>query len=160
MSVSHGIISGQAAKRSETGELIRTLQSLSMGRKGTRVLVKKPAGKDVNPSDIFNFNKGFTSDRMKFKINQIQQDMSAEESRKTNEQVVVDRVSVLEATIVRIMKARKKLTLQLLIDAVVSDVSKRFPPDVKEIKKRVESLIEREFLMRDEDDRNLLHYLA
>lgn len=36
------------------------------------------------------------------------------------------------------------MTLQLLIDAVVSDVVKRFPPDVKEIKKRVESLIERE----------------
>lgn len=53
-------------------------------------------------------------------------------------------MSVLEATIVRIMKGKKKLSLPLLIDAVVSDVAKRFPPDVKEIKKRVESLIERE----------------
>lgn len=44
----------------------------------------------------------------------------------------------------RIMKGRKKLSLQLLIDEVVRDVGKRFPPDVKEIKKRVESLIERE----------------
>lgn len=81
-------------------------------------------------------------------------------------------MSVLEATIVRIMKGRKKLTLQLLIDAVVSDVSKRFPPDIKEIKKRVESLIDREvspasgsvltceFLKRDDEDRNTLHYLA
>ncbi len=69
-------------------------------------------------------------------------------------------MSVLEATIVRIMKGRKKLTLQLLIDAVVSDVSKRFPPDVKEIKKRVESLIDREFLKRDDEDKNMLHYLA
>ncbi|ORX40484.1 putative ubiquitin-protein ligase [Kockovaella imperatae] len=141
-------------------ELVRTVQSLSMGRKGTRVLVKKPAGKEVNPTDTFGWNKAFTSDRIKFRINQIQQDMSAEESRKTNEQVAVDRVSVLEATIVRIMKAKKKMTLQLLIDAVVTDVNKRFPPDIKEIKKRMESLIEREFLARDEDDRNLLHYLA
>ena len=108
------------------------------------MLLKKPPGKEVNPTDIFGFNKSFTSDRIKFRINQIQQDMSAEESRKTNEQVAVDRVSVLEATIVRIMKARKKMTLQLLIDAVVTDVNKRFPPDVKEIKKRMESLIERE----------------
>lgn len=67
---------------------------------------------------------------------------------------------MLEATIVRIMKGRKKLTLQLLIDAVVSDVSKRFPPDVKEIKKRVESLIDREFLKRDDEDKHMLHYLA
>lgn len=67
---------------------------------------------------------------------------------------------MLEATIVRIMKARKRLTLQLLIDAVVTDVSKRFPPDVKEIKKRVESLIEREYLQRDPADRNKLEYVA
>lgn len=115
-----------------------------MGRKGTRVLVKRPAGKEVAPTDNFIWNKQFTSDRIKFRINQIQQDMSAEESKKTNEQVAVDRVSVLEATIVRIMKARKKMTMQLLVDGVVVDVSKRFPPDVKEIKKRMESLIERE----------------
>lgn len=132
----------------ESSELIRVLQSLSMGRKGTRVLIKRPAGKAVEPTDKFAFNKGFTSDRIKFKINQIQQDLSADESRKTNEQVAIDRVSVMEATIVRIMKGRKKMTLQLLIDAVVTDVSKRFPPDVKEIKKRVESLIEREVGIR------------
>jgi cullin-4 len=141
------------------------------------VLLKKPPGKEIQPTDIFAWNKGFQSDRIKFRINQIQQDMSAEEDRKTNEQIVIDRVSVLEAVIVRIMKARKKLTLQLLIDQVVTDVSKRFPPDVKEIKKRMENLIEREvrvivvqlkislisllqFLKRDEGDRNLLHYLA
>ncbi|WWC64862.1 uncharacterized protein I303_107476 [Kwoniella dejecticola CBS 10117] len=144
----------------ETQELIRTLQSLALGRKGTRVLLKKPPGKEVNPTDIFAWNKGFTSERIKFKINGIQQDMSAEESRKTNEQIHIDRVSVLEATIVRIMKGKKKLSLQSLIDNVVSDVVKRFPPDVKEIKKRVESLIEREFLMRDEEERGVLHYLA
>jgi len=128
----------------EQKELVRVLQSLSMGRKGTRVLVKKPPGKEVSPTDSFLWNKTFNSDRIKFRINQIQQDLSAEESKKTNEQVAIDRVSVLEATIVRIMKGRKTLTLQLLIDAVVSDVSKRFPPDVKEMKKRVENLIERE----------------
>jgi cullin-4 len=132
------------ADRAEQKELVRVLQSLSMGRKGTRVLVKKPPGKEVAPTDMFLWNKAFNSDRIKFRINQIQQDLSAEESKKTNEQVAIDRVSVLEATIVRIMKGRKTLTLQLLIDAVVSDVSKRFPPDVKEMKKRVESLIERE----------------
>ncbi|WOO85803.1 Cullin-4A [Vanrija pseudolonga] len=144
----------------ESSELVRTLQSLALGRKGTRVLLKRPAGKEVEPTDKFAINKAFSSERIKFKINQIQQDISVEESRKTNEQVAIDRVSVLEATIVRIMKAKKKMTLTLLIDNVVGDVSKRFPPDVREIKKRVESLIEREFLQREEGDRNTLHYLA
>lgn len=60
----------------ETGELKRTLQSLALGRKGTRVLMKKPPGKEVGEGDVFAYNKGFSSERIKFKINQIQQDMS------------------------------------------------------------------------------------
>lgn len=60
----------------ESTELVRTLQSLALGRKGTRVLLKRPAGKEVEPTDKFAFNKGFSSERMKFKINQIQQDLS------------------------------------------------------------------------------------
>lgn len=47
-----------------------------MGRKGTRVLLKRPAGKNIDPTDMFVFNKAFTSERIKFKINQIQQDLS------------------------------------------------------------------------------------
>jgi cullin-4 len=60
----------------ESAELVRILQSLAMGRKGTRVLIKRPAGKQVDPTDKFAFNKAFTSDKIKFKINQIQQDLS------------------------------------------------------------------------------------
>lgn len=115
-----------------------------MGRKGTRVLVKKPPGKEVDPTDHFLWNKAFKSERIKFRINQIQQDMSAEESKTTNDQIEVDRTSIVDATMVRIMKAKKQLTLQLLFDAVVSEVSKKFPPDVKEMKKRVESLLDRD----------------
>jgi cullin 4 len=60
---------------SERGELIRTLQSL-YGVKATRMLVKRPPGKDVAPTDKFTFNAGFARDRIKFKINQLQQDLS------------------------------------------------------------------------------------
>lgn len=62
---------------SERQELIRTLQSL-YALKVTRMLVKRPPGKDVDPSDKFIWNGGFTrEDRVKFKINQLQQDMTA-----------------------------------------------------------------------------------
>ncbi|ODN95685.1 hypothetical protein I350_04529 [Cryptococcus amylolentus CBS 6273] len=141
-------------------ELTPTLQSLALGKKGTRVLLKKPPRKEVKDSDVFGWNKSFSGDKFKFRINGIQQDISAEESKSTQNQISLDRTSILEATLVRLMKARKRLSLQLLIDAVVGEVSKRFPPDVKEIKKRVESLIEREFLERDEEDRGVLKYVA
>lgn len=42
------------------------------------MLVKRPPGKDVDPTDKFIWNGGFTrEDRVKFKINQLQQDMTA-----------------------------------------------------------------------------------
>ena len=60
---------------SERGELIRTLQSL-YAQKATRMLNKRPPGKEVEPTDKFTYNSGFTRDRIKFKINQLQQDLS------------------------------------------------------------------------------------
>lgn len=59
----------------EKTELKRTLQSL-FAQKVTRMLVKRPAGKEVDETDRFSWNSGFTRDRVKFKINQLQQDMS------------------------------------------------------------------------------------
>jgi len=59
----------------ERDELVRTLQSL-YALKVTRVLVKRPPGKDVNPTDTFTWNSGFTRDKVRFKINQLQQDLS------------------------------------------------------------------------------------
>lgn len=58
----------------ETEELRRTLQSLACGR--VRVLQKHPAGKDVNETDSFSFNLKFESDKLKLKVNQIQQAQS------------------------------------------------------------------------------------
>lgn len=58
------------------------------------------------------------------------------------------------------MKSKKQLRLQDLINQVIEAVQKLFQPEVKAIKAQVESLIEREYLERDDDDRNLLRYLA
>lgn len=59
------------ANLAETEELQRTLQSLACGKE--RVLVKHPKGRDVNTTDSFSFNDGYTSERYRVKINQIQQ---------------------------------------------------------------------------------------
>lgn len=84
----------------------------------------------------------------------------------------MDRTAILDAYVVKIMKGRKRLSLQALIEGVIEAVHKLFPPDVKDIKKRVEDLIEREvscetsgqltsqYLERDAEDKNVLNYLA
>lgn len=143
----------------ERSELVRTLQSL-YALKATRMLVKRPPGKEVDPTDQFLWHRTFTRDRIKFKINQLQQDLSAEESRQTSAKVFEDRTLTLDAQIVRVMKGKKQLRLAELVNEVVDAVKNMFQPEVKAIKTQVESLIEREYLERDEEDRNMLKYLA
>lgn len=64
-----------------------------------------------------------------------------------------ERKHEIEACIVRIMKARKQLQYQILVNEVVQQLQARFRPNVSHVKKRIESLIDREFLERDEKDR-------
>lgn len=58
-------------------------------------------------------------------------------------------------------RQRKELTHQKLIAEVISQLTARFMPDVTMVKKRMESLIEREYLERVEDQEPAAYrYLA
>ena len=59
-----------------------------------------------------------------------------------------------------VLKARKALRHNDLIAEVTRQLSSRFVPSPQFIKKRIESLIEREYLERDRTDRRLYNYLA
>lgn len=72
----------------------------------------------------------------------------------------MERKSLLDAAIVRIMKAKKKLGHQVLINEVVDTMKKHFRPDVGMIKSRFEQLIEQEYMRRDDDERNVYVYVA
>jgi cullin 3 len=64
-----------------------------------------------------------------------------------------DRKHEIEAAIVRIMKARKRMQHNVLVTEVTQQLRSRFLPSPMVIKKRIEGLIEREYLARTPDDR-------
>lgn len=58
-------------------------------------------------------------------------------------------------------RQRKKLSHQGLISEVIQQLTPRFMPDVNMVKKRIESLLEREYLERVEGaDRPAYRYVA
>ncbi|KZT68852.1 Cullin-domain-containing protein [Daedalea quercina L-15889] len=144
--------------RMDDAELRRTLQSLALGKK--RVLRKVPMGKEVNENDVFHYNVDFADPRHQVHINSIQVKETAEENRRTHSAIEGDRKHALDAAIVRVMKARKELHYEQLKAATIDAVSKHFVPDVVVIKQRIASLVEQEYLRRDEDDMNLYIYVA
>ncbi|KAL0358077.1 UNVERIFIED_CONTAM: Cullin-3A [Sesamum calycinum] len=82
------------------------------------------------------------------------------EKQETRQRVEEDRKPQIEAAIVRIMKSRRVLDHNNIIAEVTKQLQSRFLANPGEIKKRIESLIERDFLERDDSDRRLYRYLA
>ena len=70
-----------------------------------------------------------------------------------------DRSIAIEAAIVQVMKHRKRLKHNQLIAEVLAQLH-FFKPKAKTVKKRIEHLIEREYLERDPDDQTVYKYLA
>uniref|UniRef100_A0A803T753 Cullin-4A n=1 Tax=Anolis carolinensis TaxID=28377 RepID=A0A803T753_ANOCA len=140
----------------EESELKRTLQSLACGK--ARVLNKSPRGKDVEDGDKFIFNADFKHKLFRIKINQIQMKETVEEQVSTTERVFQDRQYQIDAAIVRIMKMRKTLGHNLLVSELYNQL--KFPVKPGDLKKRIESLIDREYMERDKDNPNQYHYVA
>ena len=95
---------------------------------------------------------------MRIKINQIQIKETKKEKAEVHESVLRDRMHVMDAAIVRIMKTRKKLVHNELIAEIYNQL--KFPAETSALKKRIESLIDREYIERDENDTTMYNYLA
>ncbi|CAG2058466.1 unnamed protein product [Timema podura] len=85
---------------------------------------------------------------------------SEPERRETRNKVDEDRKHEIEAAIVRIMKARKRMPHNVLVAEVTEQLKSRFLPSPVIIKKRIEGLIEREYLARTPEDRKVYTYVA
>lgn len=139
-----------------TSDLTRNLLSLSCGK--YRVLLKDSKGKDIAPQDRFAYNAKFKSKLVKVRITPVAatEAQGATLRRKIDE----DRNHQIEACIVRIMKSRKTMNHASLVAEATKQLSTRFMPNPTAIKKRIESLIEREYLERLKTDRKTYQYLA
>ncbi|KAI5712815.1 hypothetical protein M8J75_011392 [Diaphorina citri] len=146
----------KTATNIEDADLRRTLQSLACGK--TRVLKKTPASRDIEDCDRFRFNNDFTFKLFRIKINQIQMKETNEEQKATEERVFQDRQYQIDAAIVRIMKMRKTLSHNLLLSELFNQL--KFPVKPADLKKRIESLIDRDYMERDKDKANSYNYMA
>ena len=75
------------------------------------------------------------------------------------EKVTQDRSHAVDAALVRVMKARKKMQYKDLVLEIIM-LSRTFKPDDALIQKRVASLVERDYLEIDKNDDKLIIYKA
>jgi Cullin family/Cullin protein neddylation domain len=124
----------------------------------SRLFTKPSSGKTINDTDLITLNLDFNSAtlRVSFIPKKVKK---AEVANKEDDKAVEnERKYILDSVIVRIAKGRRQIKHQELITEVIRQVD-HFKPQPPMIKGQIESLIQREFLARDEKDKTLYIYL-
>jgi len=123
-------------------------------KKNMQSLMTPKARMLIHDNGKFKVNPKFNSPlrRVNFPVPML------EESVK-KERITQDRSHAVDAALVRIMKSRKQMKLTDLRLEVVT-LMQTFKPDDALIKKRLESLIEREYMEREKNDPTIIVYKA
>lgn len=149
----------QRTKIPET-ELQRQL--LSLAHPKVRILKKNPNTKQMAPDHTFEYNTAYESKlfRVKIPLLSARNEEAVDSETAVPASILEARKNRVEASLVRVMKSRKTIEHNALVAEVARQLTGRFAVDPTFIKKRIESLIERDYIERDKDDRKIYHYMA
>ncbi|KAH6912520.1 Cullin-1 [Coprinopsis sp. MPI-PUGE-AT-0042] len=100
-------------------------------------------------AEQYDLNPGFKSKKIRVNLNLPIKSETKAESQEVLKTVDEDRKYVIQATIVRRLSTK-----------VVSQISQRFTPKVPDIKKAIDTLLEKEYIERVEGTRDTFAYMA
>ncbi|KAL9657721.1 hypothetical protein ABK040_005072 [Willaertia magna] len=156
--------------RKNIAQLVKPVDDGEQYKKFSKILIAKSGNEEsgdnaakkttLDKTTVFVPNANFKSRKLKVNAMPPISKQTDDGAQKINAQVEEERKMVVDAVIVRIMKARKVLNHRELVLETTKQLQQRFMPAPNLIKKRIENLIEREYLERDENDRQTYKYLA
>lgn len=111
-------------------------------------------------NEMYELNLGFKSKKIRIMLNAPVKSEAKAETADVLKHVDEDRKMLIQAVIVRIMKSRKQLKHQALVTEAITQLAPRFSPRVPDVKKAIDTLIDKEYLARVDGQRDMLEYLA
>ncbi|CAG8561919.1 12441_t:CDS:10 [Cetraspora pellucida] len=108
----------------------------------TKILKISNGTKVGDPLSCYELNMNFESKKNRIQLNvQIKSERNNETQR-----TVEDRMFLLQAAILRVMKPRKKIRNVVLVNEVIAQLSHRFKPKIHDIKKCMDILTEKGYI--------------
>ncbi|CAF0832811.1 unnamed protein product [Adineta steineri] len=114
---------------------------------------------DIEDDYTIEVDENFKSKKIKINLNQIVKSVEQKEAENDGHAIEERRKMLIQAAIVRTMKARKQLNYNSLIKEIIPQLTSKFQPEIPMIKKCIELLIKKEYLERDPKDRSLYTYI-
>ncbi|KAG2370892.1 hypothetical protein C9374_013767 [Naegleria lovaniensis] len=121
----------------------------------------------LDRNSIIQINENFNSKKNKIALFQYTIKQYHENTGRDNplndkiySQIQEDRRYVIQAAIVRILKARKLIEHKQLVNLLLTQLSPTFKPTTVDIKRAIDSLLQQEYMKRVNDDSNWYQYLA
>ncbi|KAH8793125.1 Cullin [Flagelloscypha sp. PMI_526] len=113
-----------------------------------------------NEGEQFSLNLSFKSKKIRIDLNQPIKAVIKASDKMVLKAVDEERQFQIQVTIWRIMKARKTMKNQALIQEVISRLCSSFSPKIPHIKKAIEVVIEKEWIKRAEGRKDTFEYVA
>lgn len=110
-------------------------------------------------TDQYDLNPNFKQTKTRVHLNQPTRVETRVASTEVLNTVSEERKHVIQAAIVRTMKAQKTMKNQALIEEVVSQLSQRFVPNVSDIKKAIDVLLEKDYIERTDGAPDTFAYI-
>ena len=139
---------------------------ISLAAPKFKVLLKSPKGKAISDDNTFKVNGDFKSKLYRVRIPLVSARAisgGAPKSKEDQSGAVPLKVEESHRHLIALhhaYSARKTMMHNNLIAEVTKQLSARFKPTPAHIKKRIESLIERDYMERDESERKRYQYVA
>jgi len=120
---------------------------------------------DLSESDLqldftIQISPTYRNTQKKINLTRPIKSVEQQEAQKTDKKIEEERLIHTELIIVRVMKTRQTISHADLIQQTSEQLLNRFHPEVSKIKSCISRLIDKEYLRRDEKDRELYHYVA
>ncbi|KAA6354851.1 MAG: hypothetical protein EZS28_049622, partial [Streblomastix strix] len=143
----------------ENNEARRHIDSL-MGKMPLLVKVNSGSeedGNELKDDDELMLNKQHQP--KKFNIRMPRVGLSEESGTKVTTQIIEERKQSIDIALVQLMKAKRTMKYNDLVNSAISQIS-NFHPSGYDVRQRVEDLMTRDFMKRNDKDRGSLDYVA
>lgn len=138
---------------------------MSLAHPDFAILQKKPASRDLKEDHLVRMSPKWSpkvANTKRFKVNLISFD-DLKQIQPTNvidKDIQMNRIFLIESSIVRAMKIKKKLNYNELFFEVQNNLKTRFEVIPNVVRSCIDHLIEQDYMERDEEDRSCFLYIA